>query len=102
MIWTNASDIATIQPTNQCLLLADGITKVKCDGCGIVTTSSGIRFPVLYVKNWPRNYVSVRVLNQLGYAVIFGRDIKIVRLRDGKEMHSSPSGTGLYTIDLFN
>ena len=102
MIWTDKSKIINCQPTRQCLLLADGVTKVECDGYGHIETSGGIKLPVLYVENWPRNYVSVRVLNKLGYAVSFANGVSIVRMRDGKTLHySPPSATGLFEIDLF-
>ena len=101
MIWCDPTHIRDLKPTPQCLILADGKTRVECDGHGMIHTTSGtIKFPVLYVKSWPRNYVSVRILSKLGYNTIFGDTTKIVRARDNKLMHESKSRDGLYTVDL--
>ena len=65
-VWKDRAAIHGFTGTNAILTLADRKTRVKPGGCGVIVTRSNVKIPVLYVKDWPRNYLSSRVLWELG------------------------------------
>ena len=91
-IWTEENDIHRLQNTSASLMLADGKSVVKGDGMGYIVTGSGIKLPVILVRAWPRNYISVRVLARQGYRTIMG-DTVTIQTR-AKMVHS---GSGPYS-----